>query len=150
MCCKQLPAKSNQDKIKCLEEEAKYIERDLSSESSMELGLFTIKAVANQSNCDPRGKWHASSYLIRHRGFSVIDFYQGELKRMPLESTSIVLKTYTGEKLELKGQAMVQVRYHDQEAKLPLLVVKGTGPSLLGHNWLLTIRLNWGEIKNVS
>ena len=76
--------------------------------------------------------------------------WQSKLKRMPLESTSIVLKTYTGEKLELEGQAMVQVKYHDQEAKLPLLVIKGTGPSLLGRNWLQAIRLNWGEIKHVS
>ena len=54
MCSKQLPAKSNQDDIKCLEkEEAKYIDQDvgdLPSESPMELGLFKIKAVANQSN----------------------------------------------------------------------------------------------------
>ena len=52
MCCKQLPAKSNQDVIKCIEE-AKYIEQDtegLTSESPMELGLFTIEAVTNQSN----------------------------------------------------------------------------------------------------
>ena len=43
MCRKQLPAKSNQDEIKCVEEEeeAKYIERDvgdLLSENPMELG----------------------------------------------------------------------------------------------------------------
>jgi len=48
---------------------------------------------------------------------------------MPLQSTSIVPKTYTGENLELEGQAMVQVKY-DQEVKLLLLVVEGTGPSL--------------------
>ena len=53
MCCKQLPAKSNQDEIKCIEEETKYIEQDtedLKSENPMELGLFTIKAVTNQTN----------------------------------------------------------------------------------------------------
>ena len=76
------------------------------------------------------------------------EVWQSDLKGVPLESPRIVLKTYTGERLELEGQVMVQVRY--QEATLPLLVVKGTGPSLLDHNWLQIIRLNWGEIKHVS
>ena len=36
-----------------------------------------------------------------------------------------VLKTYSGEVLELCGQAMVDVRYGEQRAQLPLIVVKG-------------------------
>ena len=53
-------------------------------------------------------------------------------KQVLSETISKVLHFYcNGEKLELESQAMVQVRYHDQEAKLPLLVVKETGPSLL-------------------
>ena len=122
-----------------------------------EMGLFTIKAVTNQSNGgifvtpDVNGvplrmelDTSASVSLIS------IEVWQSDLKGVPLESPRIVLKTYTGEKLEFEGQVMVQVRYQDQEATLPLLVVKGTGPSLLGRNWLQIIRLNWGEIKHVS
>ena len=68
----------------------------------------------------------------------------------PLEETNIILKTYTGEALSIKGQVMVNVKHGDQEVTLPLLVVDGSGPSLFGRNWLHKIRLNWGEIKKVS
>ena len=36
--------------------------------------------------------------------------------------------------------------YGDQTATLPLLVVKGEGPSLLGRNWLGALKLDWHEI----
>ena len=34
------------------------------------------------------------------------------------------------------------VKYSGQEVTLPLLVVKGEGPSLLGRNWVEEIKLN--------
>ena len=34
------------------------------------------------------------------------------------------------------GQAEVEVCYEEQQVKVPLLVVKGEGPSLLGRDWL--------------
>ena len=61
----------------------------------------------------------------------------------------MLLKTYTGEPLKLQ-EAKVTVCYKGQTVKLPLVVVKGDGPSLLGRNWLLKITLDWHEIKNVS
>ena len=42
----------------------------------------------------------------------------------------------------------VAVSYQGQSATLPLVVVKGQGPTLLGRNWLGKIRLNWGEIHH--
>ena len=36
-----------------------------------------------------------------------------------------------------------------QNAVVPLIVVKGTGPSLFGRNWLTHIRLEWQEINYV-
>ena len=61
--------------------------------------------------CDDRTAAQYSMLKRHHQDhmtfFLPIMVWQSELKRMPLESTSIVLKTYTGEKLELKGQAMV-------------------------------------------
>ena len=36
--------------------------------------------------------------------------------------------------------------YEGQQAQLPLVVVKGNGPTLLGRNWLKAIRLNWQSI----
>ena len=70
--------------------------------------------------------------------------------RAPLEKSAIKLHTYTGEALDIIGQAHVQVAYQDQTANLPLQIIKGKGPSLFGRNWLTDIKLNWGSIKKIS
>ena len=46
----------------------------------------------------------------------------------------------------VKGQLTVDVGYGEQANKLPLLVVEGKGPSLLGRDWLLEIRIDWQEL----
>ncbi|XP_060786568.1 LOW QUALITY PROTEIN: uncharacterized protein K02A2.6-like [Neoarius graeffei] len=51
--------------------------------------------------------------------------------------------------LTLKSVADVEVTYAQQVKTLPLVVVKGTGPSLLGRAWLETLKLKWDEIKHV-
>ena len=48
------------------------------------------------------------------------------------------------------GCVTVQVNYEDQLEELPLLVVRGTGASLLGRNWLQKIRLNWQGIHQLQ
>ena len=40
----------------------------------------------------------------------------------------------------------MQVAYEGQSAQLPLIVVQGEGPILLGRNWLQKIQLNWNKI----
>ena len=62
------------------------------------------------------------------------------------ESTSMVLATYTGEKISVLGQIMIDVKYSKQYKQLPLYVVKGDDPSLLGKNWLTEINLPIGEV----
>lgn len=48
-----------------------------------------------------------------------------------------------------KGSLDVVVSYEGIEYHLPLLVVKGKGPALLGRNWLEEIRLNWHMIMQL-
>ena len=61
-----------------------------------------------------------------------------------LEHSSIDLKTYTGEAMEIVGETTIRVSYADQEPKmLSLVVVAGCGPSLLGRNWLQQFVLDW-------
>ncbi|XP_061156017.1 uncharacterized protein K02A2.6-like [Syngnathus typhle] len=64
-----------------------------------------------------------------------------------IKPVRLKLETYTGDRVEVVGAAQVQVKYKKQRAKLPLVVVKGDGPSLLGRCWLEDIQLNWKEIK---
>ena len=42
------------------------------------------------------------------------------------------------------------VQYEQQMQELPLTVVAGDGPSLLGRDWLQHLTLNWKKINTVS
>ena len=65
-------------------------------------------------------------------------------KRPPLGQSKARLRTYTGEEILVKGALEVEVRQGDQQQRrLPLLVTKGNGPSLLGRDWLTELRLDW-------
>ncbi|KAL9982685.1 hypothetical protein ACROYT_G004758 [Oculina patagonica] len=68
----------------------------------------------------------------------------------PLEKSGIVLRTYTGEEVKPEGVCTVVVHYEGGEYSLPLLVVSGEGPALLGRNWLEEIKLNWPRIKQLT
>ena len=68
----------------------------------------------------------------------------------PLENSQLKLKTYTGEHLKIKGQALVDVCFNGQNVKLPMQVTEGNGPPFLGRNWLRTRKLDWGTIKRVT
>ena len=59
-----------------------------------------------------------------------------------------LLRGYSGNQLEVKGQADVKVTYGRQNLTLPLVVMAGHHrPALLGSNWLSHLHLNWTEIR---
>ncbi len=64
-----------------------------------------------------------------------------------LSPSEVNLRTYTGELVTTLGQFNVEVVHNSQAFELPLLVVKGNGPSLLGRNWLDNIKLDWQQIN---
>lgn len=66
-----------------------------------------------------------------------------------LVTSHVKLQSYTGDTISVLGCVQTQVSYEGQTAELPLVVVKGKGPTLLGRNWLESIRLNWGTIHYV-
>ena len=68
----------------------------------------------------------------------------------PIQPTNSKLRTYTGENIEVLGIANVAVSFQEQNHNLQLLVVAGDGPSLLGHDWLSKIRLNWAELYHAQ
>ena len=54
------------------------------------------------------------------------------------------------EPMTVLSKAMVDVEYEGQTERLPLQIIKGSGPSLFGRNWLSKIRVIWPTIKKIS
>lgn len=76
--------------------------------------------------------------------------FKSKFPGMQLHPTSLLLKTYTGEPLDIVGELPVEVEYQQQGPKsLSLVIVKDKGPPLFGRNWLHDIRLDWQHIASV-
>ena len=74
------------------------------------------------------------------------EFVYKSISTEPLEESTIKLCTYSGEKLEVKGTAMCKVEYNGKTYKLPVVVLAGNGPILLGRSWLYHIPLQWTKL----
>ena len=68
----------------------------------------------------------------------------------PLLETKVVLSTYAGERIPTVGEALIAVKYEDQQHDLKAIIVQGNGPNLLGRDWLQVIRLDWSQILHTS
>ena len=75
--------------------------------------------------------------------------YHSLIKAPALLLTQARLRTYTGEPMPVLGLITVPVHHNNKQKILPLLVVKGGGPSLLGRDWLQHLRLDWKAIHQV-
>lgn len=87
----------------------------------------------------------AAVSLMSERTFHKI--FKNELELKP---SSVILRSYSGHRLEVLGVVDLTITHHAQTARLPLVVVTGDGPSLLGRNWLQLIKLDWGSIKTIQ
>ena len=76
--------------------------------------------------------------------------YEQLKSNIKLTAPQSVLRAYTGHKKPGLGEAMVDVRYGTSEWWLPVIVTKGSGPNLLGRDWLSHIQLDWRNIFSVS
>ena len=63
----------------------------------------------------------------------------------PVKS-NLRLKTFPNEVMSVVGELQVKVQYGKQTKALKLIVVSGSGPSLLGHDWLQKLCLDWQNI----
>ena len=50
----------------------------------------------------------------------------------------------------MRGSVRVPVEHNGQNQTLPLIVTEGEGPSLIGRDWLATLRLDWQVILTVE
>jgi len=67
-----------------------------------------------------------------------------------VERTDEKLRSYSGHEIPVIGQAEVQVAYRDQEAVLPVVITGNDGPVLMVRDWLSVLKLDWGQIKQIS
>ena len=65
-----------------------------------------------------------------------------------LTNSSLILTTYSGEQLKIAGQMLVNVKYGRQQHQLPIYVVNGNGPSLMGRNLLQ--KITWKSLNLAS
>ena len=70
--------------------------------------------------------------------------YKRKLRQqVSIKETDLLLHTYTGETVKPMGVCTVNVEHNHQKQQLPLYVLPGKGPALLGREWLKAIRLQW-------
>ena len=65
----------------------------------------------------------------------------------PLKQIDFKRRTYT---VKMAGMVTVDVTHYGQTKQLPLLVVEGKGPSLLGRDWLEKFTLDWWQIHQFN
>ena len=69
---------------------------------------------------------------------------------IPLLPSTVKLHTYTGDKIVVCGKFNADVQYESQHATLPVTVVGGAGPSLIGRDWLFKLKLEWNKIMKIN
>lgn len=76
--------------------------------------------------------------------------YKRRFKKEKLMHSNCVLRTYSKQSLRLMGSISVKVKCNGSTRILPLLVVKGNGPALLGRDWIQQLKLNWSFVNKVA
>ena len=69
---------------------------------------------------------------------------------LELKEPTVKLQTYTGEQIKVCGSTIVQVTHNGQTQSLPLVITEGSGPTLLGHDWLEILWLDWRNIFHIG
>lgn len=90
---------------------------------------WIVELAANQSELKMEVDTGAALSIISMATYSKL-WPEGDTP--PLQPTSAKLRSYTGMEIGVEGAIDVDVEYQDQQATLPLVVVAGSGPSLLG------------------
>ena len=68
----------------------------------------------------------------------------------PLRPSQDGLRTYTGENIQVLGVMDIKAQYGETQLYLPIHVVQGGGPNLMGRDWLSKFEVNLGDINVVE
>ena len=61
----------------------------------------------------------------------------------------IRLRSYSKQPIVVQGCCNINIQYQSQTGVMPLLIVEGSGPTLLGRDWLSQIKLDWRQIHHI-
>ena len=75
--------------------------------------------------------------------------FRGLWPRRGLHPTQVRLRSYSKQLIPIVGCCHVNVDYNGQTAEMPLVIVEGSGPTLLGRDWLSHIRVDWKQIHHL-
>ena len=64
----------------------------------------------------------------------------------PLQRSSTKLHTYTGDKSSVLGTREVNIDNQGGHHKLPIILVAGKGPNLMGRKSLNVMKLDWTQM----
>ena len=110
---------------------------------------ITVEMEINGSHVQMEVDTGASLSVMSENMFEKLGSKGSKGQRSTLEPISAKLRTYTGEMIEPLGLARFLVKYGEKEANLPVIVTPGSGPALLGRNWLQEFKLDWPKLLNI-
>lgn len=139
-----------------------YVSREEKSESDEE-GIFTVHSLketeipkvapltitlaVNDSNIPFEVDTGCGVTVMNGSNFSQL---WEEHKKPELKTCSLKLKTYTGQALPVLGSVQVVVRHKGTVKELPVVVVPGIGPNLLGRGWIKELGMKWEAIHKIQ
>ena len=77
--------------------------------------------------------------------------YNEVLSHVQLKKSTAQLQSYSGERLKVKGEAVVPIKYGKQQSMERLIVVDVSDkPAVLGRDWLSNLKLDWASLFKVD
>ena len=128
----------------------RVLEMDQEPEEAPTYFLYNLSKGGSRAPITLRVRISGASLLMEVDTGSVVSIINectykslwAKTKRPWLQHSSINLRTYTGERIKVKGSICVDVYYGGTTHSLSLLVVEGNGPSLMGRDWLVKLKPN--------
>ncbi|CAC5358317.1 unnamed protein product [Mytilus coruscus] len=125
----------------------------VTQEGNNDVGIYTVNSKTKEITIDVKfDNKSVKMEVDTGSALSIIptkEFDQMSPNRK-LDSTDVILRTFSGEKFTPLGVTAVNVNYNDQSEILSLYVVQKRGGILFGRDWLRKIRLDWIKINKVS
>lgn len=122
-------------------------EEEIAELNNMQGGnAFTIEIMVNKEIIKFEIDTGSSITIVSEK-----DFIQTQLaKTTQLEKSNIIIKTYSGEQLEVVGKFMGDINHNGEVHHIPIHVVKGNGCSLLGRDFIRKCKLDWSSVNKLD